>query len=38
MLRGSLTVKDCGVGYGVFLLKKKVILKSNGEEVLLSID
>jgi len=38
MVRGSLSVKDGGVGYGVFLFKKKVILKNNSEELMLSIE
>jgi hypothetical protein len=33
-----LTVKDCGVGYGVFLMKKKVMVKCEGQEMLFSLE
>jgi len=34
----SLFVTDCGVGLGVFLMKKKITQKADGTELLLSVE
>lgn len=38
MVGRSIMVRDGGVGYGVFVMRRKIGLKSNGEENFVSVD